>query len=329
MGTVRMVTTLLIITLMFAMQVLVYAANVKSKSPLENQKYINPHWESDRCKSCHIGEPGIGKYDLIGDSEVLCMDCHSEDTKHIYIHPVKVDLPINRRTAITINWNGNLRLDDNGKISCQTCHDLLNQCLKNRAYQHNLNPRFLRGGPYQNRYAICYRCHDAEKYEQTNSHDQIDTKTGLMKIDKCRLCHEVDIQKSVKAGIQRDLKQYPIIKGLNEDRTLLCIRCHRKIDHPSQGFTVRSNKKYRHFIPMSQEKWNTLKKQSNETGVYLPLEPVTERIYCGTCHQPHQSGVFSGEEIGTPTRSNHRLRASSICKYCHDIYGSMESLRGN
>ncbi|MEW8030158.1 MAG: hypothetical protein AB2792_16555 [Candidatus Thiodiazotropha sp.] len=291
----------------------------RSRSP----ESANPHWDKTQCNACHIGEFKEGAFSLhTEDHEKLCRECHKDDVAHSYIHPVGLTLTQDKKKIINQKWQGSLPLGDDGGLTCQSCHDVLDQCLPDRSHQVKRNPRFLRGGPYQNRFTLCYRCHDASSYERVNSHDQI-AENGMLKMEKCRLCHIVDINDRVKSGIDRDLEHFPILSGMNEDRTLLCVRCHRKIDHPSASFTVKSIKKYRHLVKIEGENKQTLKRQNLETGVVLPIEPYTDRIYCGTCHQSHQSGVFAGEEKSSAKLKNHRLRTDSICRHCHDIYGAI------
>ncbi|MCU7905645.1 MAG: hypothetical protein KZQ76_07235 [Candidatus Thiodiazotropha sp. (ex Epidulcina cf. delphinae)] len=245
------------------------------------------------------------------------MNCHAEDVVHKYIHPIGLKLSKEKAQAVSEKWGGDLRLDDKNRLTCQTCHDLLEQCLSGRSYQAVRNRRFLRGGPYSRRHKLCYRCHDSAKYERLNSHDQI-ADNGMLKVSKCRLCHEVGIKDRLKSGIKRDIGRFPLLKGLNEDRTLLCIRCHRKIDHPSGSFSVKSIKEYRHLVRIENKKKSTLERQNVETGIVLPLEQNTGRIYCGTCHEPHQPGVFAGEARAAAPKTKNRLRAKHICTHCHD-----------
>ncbi|MES9971005.1 MAG: hypothetical protein ABW092_13305 [Candidatus Thiodiazotropha sp.] len=282
---------------------------------------INPHWDKTKCNYCHNNDSSkpASNQEKANLDDALCLDCHEDDVTHSYIHPVGLVITDDARSRIDKQWNGELQLSKKGVMTCYTCHDLLDQCLADRSHQKIRNPSFLRGGPFPNRVSLCYRCHDSTQYERVNSHDQI-TKRGYLKLDKCRLCHEVDTRKHVKSGIPRDLIKYPLLNNMDDERTQLCIRCHRKIDHPSSAFTIKSNKKYRHLVRIDNNKKRSLKRMIEETGIELPIEPNTERIYCGTCHQPHQPGVFAGETQSDVTMDNHRLRTVDICKFCHEIY---------
>jgi hypothetical protein len=122
----------------------------------------------------------------------------------------------------------------------------------------------------------------------------------------------------IKSGIQRDPKRFPFINNLGSDRINICVRCHKKIDHPSNKFKPRSLNTFRHFIKITDEKKKQLDEMKKKTGIYMPLEPDTGRIYCGTCHEAHQAGVFAGEAKTSMAGTEFRLRADKICSYCHD-----------
>lgn len=279
---------------------------------------INPHWDSTKCKTCHVNEATKGQPRLRSKNDKeLCIRCHSDDVVHKYIHPSEVNIPKSFSKRIKKNWKDSLHLDSKNRLTCITCHDPLNQCLKGRSYMSTQNPRFLREGPYSKRTEICYKCHDSTKYKKLIAHDQIDDK-GFLKLNKCRLCHQIKRNRKIKSGIERDLSKFPLISNLNSERTLLCIRCHKKIDHPTSAFRVSSVNTYRHLIAITDEKKKTLDTMKVKTGIYMPLEPDSGRIYCGTCHEAHQPGVFKGEEKTSLNGTKKRLRANTICTYCHD-----------
>ncbi len=320
MGFKLMVSVFLIVTLLLTMGTITRAAYGDTRTSSNLTSPANPHWVKNQCKACHVTEgKNIVSRLLKTERDGLCLDCHKDDIAHVYIHPIGLSIPKEKRALTNKQWGDELRLDDDSKMTCLTCHDLLDQCLPERSHQLKRNPRFLRGGPYPNRSDLCYRCHDSSKYERKSPHDQI-AENGALKVKNCRLCHEIDINKKLKSGIDRDIGQYPLIKGLNHDRTLLCIRCHRKIDHPSNSVRIKSNKKYRHLVKIGKYEKQTLEKLEKSTGIELPLEPNTDRIYCGTCHQPHQPGVFAGDDPSPFKPADHRLRSKPICKHCHDFY---------
>jgi hypothetical protein len=71
-------------------------------------------------------------------------------------------------------------------------------------------------------------------------------------------------------------------------------------------------------VKITDEKKKTLDDMKAKTGIYMPLEPATDRIYCGTCHEAHQPGVFAEEKREYSLEKYNRLRATKICTYCHD-----------
>ena len=291
-----------------------------NQSELENQISTgnNPHWNANKCVVCHQST-AVTKENNLSKSKgnKLCMKCHGSDIAHKYIHPSGIYLSETMKKRMNKAWNIQETLNKKSQLTCLTCHDVLNQCLSGKSYMKQLNHNFLRDGPYSNRTEICYKCHDIKKYKKLSPHKQIESN-GTLNISKCGLCHVVTNRKLVKSGIKRELSKYPIISELDTDRTLLCIRCHKKIDHPTSAFKVISIKKYRHFVKITDEKKQTLERMEAKTGIVMPLEPETQRIYCGTCHEPHQPGVFNGEMKTSMQGTKHRLRANNLCAFCHD-----------
>ncbi len=278
---------------------------------LDTQKSINPHWDKEKCEVCHL----IDAHNE--HTTEICLKCHNDNVLHAYIHPVQIEIPKSYQSIIKSNWSYDKAINDEKTLTCDVCHDVLNQCLDDRSYMKKLNPRFLREGPYANRNDMCLKCHNFNGYKKMNAHDQINSD-GTLKINKCGLCHRVTLNSTIKRGIVKDIKNYPIINNLDSDRTLLCIRCHKKIDHPTSAMKVSSNKTFRHFIEITDEKNFTLKKTTESTGISIPLEPNSRRIYCGTCHDAHAPGLFADSNIDSAKLAPHRLRAKKICSYCHD-----------
>lgn len=278
----------------------------------------NPHWNKEECNACHL--PG-NKYsaDKINNTntEKLCMSCHENDISHLYIHPSFSKPSEKTKKLMQKSWGNDLRLNSNGNVTCLTCHDVLNQCLPERMYQVNLNKYFLRKGPYRNKQEICYQCHDPEKYQKVNVHEQY-TKTGNVIGKKCLLCHESNSQTVLNNDIPQDLTKFPLIKGFDEQRSTLCIRCHKNIEHPKGTYT-KASKKTDHLVRMPEEVRKRYLDITRKQKFTLPLEPYTERIYCGTCHEVHQSGVFKENKSRSQGQTNHMLRTKNICIYCHKI----------
>lgn len=280
----------------------------------------NPHWDKARCNACH-GESGVaegGGESLVAMGDGLCTECHGGGAAHAYIHPVAKDVPEPMKARMAELWTGDVRLDGEGRLTCLSCHDALEQCLPKHASHRATNRRFLRGGPYRQRYGLCYQCHDPERYQPLNSHTQI-AGDGSVRVSRCRLCHEVRPGWEVSPGLERNLEAFPLLRGIGGDRTQLCVRCHRKIDHPSGGIRVRAENAFRHLVKIPDDKKRWLEEQVRERGVTLPLESGTGRVYCGTCHEVHQHGLFAGETAEAAPETQHRLRAKDLCRFCHSL----------
>jgi hypothetical protein len=75
----------------------------------------------------------------------------------------------------------------------------------------------------------------------------------------------------------------------------------------------------RHLVVPSVKILERMNMMTEAKQVNLPLDGVTGKIFCGTCHNPHEQGVII--EASNAKGSNHekRLRDDMICTNCHDI----------
>ena len=85
----------------------------------------NPHGQKNQkvCVECHVSVPAEGSSPgkesnlrFGGDIQALCSSCH---VKYRHMHPVKIALSPDMKSP------GDLPLDKNGKITCTTCHDVM------------------------------------------------------------------------------------------------------------------------------------------------------------------------------------------------------------
>lgn len=267
-------------------------------------KRIVPHWRPGYCFSCHRTSPAVSadKFKYGGDIVRVCSNCHDLVSGQLYIHAVGM-VPSDRKKA---RMPENFALSKDGKISCITCHELKYQCLKKEYYRKEANPRFFRGGPYAVRTALCYNCHQRERYERLNPHDQINDE-GELNEDICLYCHEELPDPQKDKGINR-------VKFVVEDLKDLCQRCHRDRPHPG-GHWIN----FDHLVkpPKRVRFWKSRTEKIKD--VYLPLEPDTEKIFCCTCHNPHERGVLRGK-YNRGADSDRRLRLGAgfeLCGACH------------
>jgi hypothetical protein len=272
----------------------------------------NPHWREDACVACHTTTPdGDQLSPRTAEALSRCQICHDSVTEQTHIHAVGMTPSTKMLNIMPDNFRATLTSPGN-KINCLTCHEVILQCKTERFYQHKYNEIFLRDAPYNSRTGICFRCHDRSKYQPLNPHDQIDDQ-GVVLTEKCLICHlkvpeELDSGEVVNAGLY-----------LDSDWSDLCINCHRKIAHPSANLSFIKKGKPDHLVTPPPAYRKQMEKMTVENDAYLPLEPKTDRIFCATCHNPHENGVIRNSKIAQGADSEHRLRSSPLCTNCHDI----------
>lgn len=278
----------------------------------------NPHWRDDACHACHRGGVGeIAKKPVKlreRRADKVCYYCHDARYEHSYIHPVDIKPDAAMIARMPPAYQRSIEEKD-GFITCLTCHDLPKQCLTERRSQKGLNPAFFRGGPFRVRSKQCYFCHDAKQYERLNPHDQVDDN-GRLREKSCGICHSdpIGTLRAVQGIVNLNFGQV-------DDLSLLCIRCHQVQPHPNVTFKFGAEQEPpNHLVKPSKKKLRHMQEQTKIKGVELPLEPGTGKIFCGTCHNPHEKGAVKRVEgkIGAGNRKK-RLRADKICQLCHDV----------
>ena len=285
-----------------------------AQGKLSPDQIPNPHWRDGACHACHRGDPNARPVKLREENvDQLCQFCHTDDIDHAYIHPINVKpdsrmiarMPSNYRDAINIQ---------NGELSCTTCHKLTIQCLTRHRSERGLNPRFFRGGPFRTRAEQCYFCHDADQYERLNPHKQI-SEDGQMRQATCQICHKEDINTLQGVRGIDNLLFYN-----KSDLKLMCIGCHPWKPHPGgTTYTFRENKNPPdHLVRPDAKILQRMQQQTAINGISLPLEPGSGKIFCATCHDPHQQGVINNKNNGDKVETKNRLRTTKICLNCHD-----------
>ena len=270
----------------------------------------NPHWRRDACQSCHAGTPTRANLRL-RDADVnrLCNTCHGAITDHGYIHPTGMPVPKDMQPRLSKSY-GEAVARGRGAITCVTCHDVPMTCLPERAGERALNPRFFRDGPYRDRSALCYRCHDPAQYARLDPHDQVD-KDGRLRESSCLVCHETQPDTAGARGVR---KPDFTVKG---DLAALCTGCHLVKPHPG-GFSFTARTEPDHLRAPSQQVVQRMKRMQRENAVALPLDPNTGKVYCATCHNPHARGVVQAAAAAKGAEEKNRLRMPEMCGNCHD-----------
>lgn len=288
--------------------------NLLSTGKLAANQIPNPHWRDDACLACHSknGKQASSKNTRSANIDAICQNCHDARFDHSYIHPVDIELDAAMRKNMSKLYKQSIQ-KANGKVSCLTCHDITKQCLPEKKNQQPMNPRFFRGGPFRSRTEQCFHCHDGGEYQRFNPHDQIDER-GKIKENTCRVCH---------SGSLENLKQAKSIEDVNfngvTNLETMCWGCHRWIPHPGGQYTFFSDSKGpNHLVKPSKQRQDRLEAMSEKFDTAFPLEPGTGRVFCGTCHNPHEKGVIKNNPAAAKgADSDKRLRVKNICLICH------------
>ncbi len=281
-----------------------------SQNLIQFEQVPNPHWDDKKCIACHKAKPAGSMLHLRGRSiDELCEYCHSGVFDHSYIHPngVAVSSDMLKRAPKEFKK----KLDKGNKLSCTTCHEVEMQCLKEQRSLKRINPMFFRDGPYKARTDICYKCHDVNAYQRRNAHDQRDDN-GNIKEHTGLLCHDkLD-------GLDKAQSISDVGFNVKESLVRVCGSCHELKPHPSGNFTFTSKGTPNHLVVPPDKMKEKMRQSEQERGVILPLDPNTGRVFCGTCHNPHEKGVIKKEAAAKGADEKNRLRTQNICTNCHD-----------
>jgi len=285
---------------------------------LQQKDIPNPHWQDNGCISCHSekpdpGKPATGKSTLRSHSETLCTNCHGPLSDHSIIHITDVIADKDMLQRMPASYRQAL---DNGKLSCTTCHELSAQCLSKRRVEKMINPMFMRGTPFKSRTDQCYFCHDAKSYQRLDPHDQLNKK-GQLRVATCQLCHGPKTMQQIKTGKPSRDVDYNIEKDL----TKMCTGCHPWRPHPGGNFMFSDKSSNengpKHLVVPSEAVRTRMQTMAIKNGIELPLDPTNGKIYCGTCHNVHEKGLFKKASATKGADEKYRLRMQKMCRNCH------------
>lgn len=282
------------------------------------EAYPDPHWGKDKksCLYCHASIPKDASnlnLKFGGDYITLCNSCHEVVSKDKYIHAVAMVMPEGQIDRMPEDFKKAVLKDKDKRLTCIVCHELKYQCLPSEFYRRETNPRFFRGGPYALRSDLCWHCHDRSQYERLNPHDQITDEGDLIE-DRCLYCHETTPDR-------RKVKSIKDVKfKVDEELNRLCTRCHAK-EIDKVGCIVGTDSSGRpldHHVKPSKE---VLSKMKDAKDYIIPLEPSTGKIFCGTCHNPHEIGVqrLPKADRGADVHGRLRMGAGEKCVPCHGV----------
>lgn len=259
---------------------------------LWKEKVPNPHGKKTFCYLCHPGRIKEGAEVRLGegrDNIKLCNDCHSRPGIKASPHVVEA-------TSSESTW----RMDylgyplNQGKLICSTCHDEVSHGKADPA-----NPKFLRGGPYEDPEKFCYRCHLEERGSLSNPHNQVDP-FGRIREESCRFCHK----NAPDQGRSGDWN----LAMVGEESTI-CSNCHQYKPHPDVD----------HNRPLTQKMNARRVEYEQKRNVTIPVGEGGV-VTCSTCHNPHGKGVLKGE-AGVGAGSKWRVPDfREVCAPCHGRY---------
>jgi hypothetical protein len=257
----------------------------------------NVHYTGKYCDVCHEKkpEPGGEKYLRFNSDFNLLCKCHMYKPGE-YTHPVDIIPSEEKRKKIPPD----LPLQ-NGKLSCITCHDISLQCEENPEVQFS-NRRFLRGAPFAKRTELCFKCHDDTQYRKLDPHNNQLDENGNIVAAKCLYCH--------KKKPDELTDSFQEVKLLGDPLTL-CQRCHMKsANHPANA---------NHLVMPSLNILSKIKETERQYDVIFPLD-YNGKIFCATCHNPHQKGVIPSERIGARVAGSEfgQRFPGKICLACHE-----------
>ncbi|VAX08572.1 hypothetical protein MNBD_GAMMA25-830 [hydrothermal vent metagenome] len=285
------------------------------KARIKIEDIPNPHWQAEACSACHRAKAGKKNLHLRAKGiNATCNNCHMALADHIHIHPLDVAVPKSMSKRMPASFRKTLgRKNKSGEsLSCSTCHDILMQCIETRFPDKKINPKFIRGGPYRSRTQLCYQCHDNKAYQRLNSHDQI-ADDGEVLIDKCLICHmrlpkELDDGTVINAELQ-----------IKTDYSAMCLNCHRWTPHPGGDVLFLDKGGPMHLVKPSAGIRQHMLKMEKINSLILPLEEDNGKIYCATCHNPHERGVLKNKRAARGADEPKRLRSNPMCENCHDL----------
>jgi sugar lactone lactonase YvrE len=292
---------------------------------------VNPHWNPDRCTSCHIAADHRMLPIPPETIDGLCLSCHDGIKAPAEPHPIGrpahtdlVDTPEDWPTFA-------------GTIGCLSCHDIQRHCSPT-ARRPAVNYVLLRNYDPQRRLEYCSNCHRTEVGQRFSPHRQRDT-TGRIREDACLFCHTR--QPEVPADGRRRFQPH-----LREQTSKVCLNCHaRHWDLSPRGHVDRPvTPRIRRWLLMRELSLNVagnleeLARLASESGrqpARLPLGEITvpapgghlkveEIVACYSCHNPHYAGLFPpNSELGA-LATNSQDRASALrtnwidlCSECH------------
>ncbi|MBI5586946.1 MAG: hypothetical protein HY889_01095 [Deltaproteobacteria bacterium] len=148
-----------------------------------------------------------------------------------------------------------------------------------------------------------------------NPHEQINDE-GEILWGTCTICHQNTPDVMKEKSIKDVQLHFP------DDLNQICRRCHDVKPHPAgeggvsatmSGFVAPN-----HLVVPSKPVQLSMRLSLKETPTILPLDPKSGKIFCSTCHNPHERGLLLGRaDYGGDYTQRLRSAGLDICQYCH------------
>lgn len=147
-----------------------------------------------------------------------------------------------------------------------------------------------------------------------NPHEQISDE-GEILWNKCLICHP-----TVPSVNARDIRQVEI--RYEDDIKQLCYRCHPNRIHPGGGWINvalgKGTGAPNHLVRPPKNILMGRRLSLKEYSTILPLEPKSGKVFCATCHNPHERGLLKKKaDVGGDATFRLRSEETSICQLCH------------
>ncbi|MFQ5427495.1 MAG: cytochrome c3 family protein [Thermodesulfobacteriota bacterium] len=147
-----------------------------------------------------------------------------------------------------------------------------------------------------------------------NPHEQINDE-GEILWSRCLICHKtMPDTVNLKAAKNWKLR-------FADDINKNCYICHIVKKHPGSegiGVSMSGFAAPSHLVELSRATYLNMRLVKKEVPVLLPLDPATDKIFCGTCHNPHERGVLYGRaDWGADQSVLLRSEGGDVCQYCH------------
>ena len=264
----------------------------------------DPHWKRGTCDACHLDAvPGTENHSLnMAEAEAICDSCHGArgEARHC---PHVSDVSA---AAFTVPENYAEFLHGD-QLVCTTCHDLTVQCLSPSKSYSFMNPGFVRDRSSPDSSEQCYLCHESPGLDKINPHVQ---EAGDTMQATCLMCHATAPRPNAGTGWQ------PVDFNMKDEMNDACRGCHRVRPHPGSTFSAGPIG-WDHLVRPLGEFREKMRLKAEQTGAKFPLDPYDGKIYCATCHNPHDE-TLQGYAAVVPAPSRNRLRINDICQACHD-----------